>query len=282
MNSALKAGRRAALPVLALLSAALGTGGCTTLGFAVAGPLFTGVAAIADRSVERTIPADQVTTWGVTVDALTRMAVRLEETDKSGERWLLKGTGGAVTVHGTLDRMTTRMTKVSIRVEAGGLLADKKTGDEILNQISASLASLSQPITSGAPPSRPDPAADRLSTLQREIERLSTKLDEAKDTRPSTSAPPSASVPSSAAGNIVVIPLSAGVPTIPVSASTPMWEPVPLVVGARPAAQKDAPRSGGEPAAHPRDLAEHILPAPLEPVGVLSPVPALSAGRTGR
>lgn len=282
MNSALKAGRRVALPVLALLSAALGTGGCTTLGFAVAGPLFTGVAAIADRSVERTIPADQVTTWGVTVDALTRMAVRLEETDKSGERWLLKGTGGAVTVHGTLDRMTTRMTKVSIRVEAGGLLADKKTGDEILNQISASLASLVRPTTGAAPPSRPDPAADRLSTLQREIERLSTKLDEAKDTRPSTSAPPSASVPSSAASNIVVIPASAGVPTKPVSASTPVWEPVPVVVRARPAGQKDAPRSTGEPAAHPRDLAEHILPAPLEPVGVLSPVPALSAGRTGR
>jgi hypothetical protein len=194
MNSTLKAGRRAALPVLALLSAALGTGGCTTLGFAVAGPLFTGVAAIADRSVERTIPADQVTTWGVTVDALNRMAVRLEETDKSGERWLLKGTGAAVTIHGTLDRMTTRMTKVSIRVEAGGLLADKKTGDEILNQISASLASLGRPITDVAPPSRPDLAADRLSTLQREIERLSTKLDEAKDARPSASAPPSASV----------------------------------------------------------------------------------------
>jgi hypothetical protein len=178
--------------------------------------------------------------------------------------------------------MTTRMTKVSIRVEAGGLLADKKTGDEILNQISASLASLGRPITDVAPPSRPDLAADRLSTLQREIERLSTKLDEAKDARPSASAPPSASVPSSAASNIVVIPPSAGVPTIPVSASTPMWESVPLVVRARPAAQKNTPRSGGEPAADPRDPAEHILPAPLEPVGVLSPVPALSAGRTGR
>jgi hypothetical protein len=269
--------------MLAFLSAALGTGGCTTLGFAVAGPLFTGVAAIADRSVEKTIPADQATTWGVTVDALNRMAVRLEETDKSGERWLLKGTGGAVTVHGVLDRMTSRMTKVSIRVEAGGLLADKKTGDEILNQISASLASLDRPTTDAARPSSPDLAADRLGTLQREIERLSTKLDEAKNASLSTSTPPSAPVPSSTgAGNVVVIPVSAGVPTIPVSASASVPELVPVVVRARAAAREEVPRSGDEPRVHQQDLADHILPAILEPVGVLSPVPALSAGRAGQ
>src|SRR5689334_7283454 len=135
----------AVLLTLGLLSAALGAGGCTTLGFAVAGPLYTGIAAIADRSVERTIPADQIATWGVTVDALSRMAIHVDETDKSATRWLLRGTGAAATVHATLDRVTATMTKVSIRVEVGSLLADRQTGDEILNQISASLVSLSRP-----------------------------------------------------------------------------------------------------------------------------------------
>ena len=280
MRSPLIPQRRALLLTLGLLSAALGAGGCTTLGFAVAGPLFTGVAAIADRSVERTIPADQITTWGITVDALSRMAVRLDETDKSGERWLLKGTGAAVTVHGTLDRVTTRMTKVSIRVEAGRLLADKNTGDEILNQISASLASLGPAAGDAAPAAKPDLSADRLRTLQREIERLSTKLDEARDKSPSPSKPHTAPVPTPSPTSIVVISGSAGVPTLPVSGNGAMRESVPAVVRVQPVTRA-VPLPTQAPS-HQRDPAERILPATLEPVGVLSPVPALSSGRSGQ
>lgn len=274
--------RNALVLTLGLLSAALGTGGCATLGFAAAGPLYTGIAAIADRSVERTIPADRVTAWGATVDALGRMAVRVDETDRSGERWLLKGNGEAVTVHGTLDRVTTRMTKVSIRVEAGGLLADKKTGDEILNQISASLAGLDRPVRDTALPPKPDRSAEHLSTLQRQIERLSGKLDEARDASRSSPMPHSAPASTPSTTSIVVIPASAGVPTIPVSGSAPIREPAPVVVRTQPAARDAIPRLSGETSPHQRDPATSILPATLERVGVLSPVPALPAGRTGQ
>ena len=269
--------------MLGLLSIGLGSSGCTTLGFAVAGPLFTGVAAIADRSVEKTIPADQVTTWGVTVDALSRMAVRLEETDKSGERWLLKGTGEAVTVHGTLERVTTRMTKVSIRVEAGTLLADKKTGDEILTQISASLASLDRAVRDAALPPKPDVSAERLSALQREIERLGVKLNETRDVAPPSSLPEVAATPQSSTIGIMVIPASAGVPTVPMAAG-PAGPAAAASVVIRPpsiAREADPPRPSQAPRPE-RDLAEHIFPATLVPVGVLSPVQALSSGRAGQ
>ncbi len=282
MRSPFVAPRDALLLALGLVSAALGAGGCATVGFAAAGPLFTGIAAIADRSVERTIPADQSTTWGVTVDALSRMAVRLDETDTSGERWLLKGAGETVIVHGTLERMTARMTKVSIRVEAGSLFADKKTGDEILNQISASLASLGRPVREAALAPRPEVSAERFSALQREIERLGAKLDEARDVSPPSSMPPAAAAPTPSPTSIMVIPASAGVPTIPVPDGAAGREPVPAVLRVRPVVREaDLPRSSQAPI-RLRNPAEHVLPATLEPVGVLSPVQALSSERTGQ
>ena len=282
MRFLVPAQRNALVLTLGLLSAALGAGGCATLGFAAAGPLYTGIAAIADRSVERTIPADQSTAWGVTLDALSRMAVRLDETDKSGARWLLRGTGEAVTVHGTLERVTARMTKVSIRVEAGSLLADKKTGDEILNQISASLASLGRPAREAALAPKPDLSAERLSALQREMERLGAKLDEARDVPPPSSMPRAVAVPTPSTTSIMVIPTSAGVPTIPVPDSGAKRDPLPAVVRVPlPIREADPPRNGQVPS-HLRNPAEHILPAPLEPVGVLSPVQALSSERTGQ
>ena len=274
--------RNALVLTLGLLSATLGAGGCATLGFAAAGPLYTGIAAIADRSVERTIPADQSTAWEVTLDALSRMAVRLDETDTSGARWLLRGTGEAVTVHGTLDRVTARMTKVSVRVEVGSLLADKKTGDEILNQISASLASLDRPAREAALPPKPDLSAERLKALQREMERLGAKLDEARDVPPPSSMPRAVAVPTPSTTSIMVIPASAGVPTIPVPDSGAKRDPLPTVVRVPLSIREpDPPRSGQAPS-RLRNPAEHILPAPLEPVGVLTPVQALSSERTGQ
>jgi len=282
MRSPFVARRLVLLLTLGLFSAALGAGGCTTLGFAVAGPLFTGVVAIADRSVERTIPADQSTAWGVTVDALSRMAVRLDETDTSGERWQLKGVGETVIVHGTLERMTARMTKVSIRVEAGSLFADKKTGDEILNQISASLASLGPPVREAALAPRPEVSAERFSALQREIERLGAKLDEARDVPPPSSMPHAPAAPTPSLTSIMVIPVSAGVPTIPVPDGATGREPLPAVLRVRPVVREaDLPRRSQAPI-RLRNPAEHILPATLEPVGVLSPVQALSGERTGQ
>lgn len=274
--------RNALVLTLGLLSAALGAGGCATLGFAAAGPLYTGIAAIADRSVERTIPADQSTAWGVTLDALSRMAVRLDETDKSGARWLLRGTGEAITVHGTLDRVTARMTKVSIRIEVGSLLADKKTGDEILNQISASLASLGRPAREATLTPKPDLSAERLNALQREMERLGAKLDQARDVSPPSSMPRPVAAPTPSTTSIMVIPTSAGVPTVPVPDGGARRDPLAAIIRVPPIIREaDLPRNGQAPS-RSRNPAEHFLPATLEPVGVLSPVQALSSERTGQ
>jgi hypothetical protein len=270
------------LLTLSLLSAALGAGGCTTLGFAAAGPLYTGIAAIADRSVERTIPANQITTWGVTVDALSRMAIRVDETDKSGARWLLSGTGAAATVHATLDPVTATMTKVSIRVEVGSLLADKQTGDEILNQISASLVSLSRPAREATLAPKPDLSADRLNALQREMERLGAKLDEARNVPRPSSMPDEVAAPTPGTTRIMVIPISAGVPTAPVPEGGARRDPLEAVSRVTPVLREAYPPRNDQAPRRSRNPAEHILPAPLEPVGVLSPVQALSSERTGQ
>src|SRR5690242_9659736 len=121
-----------ALLMSLLLCTALASGGCATAGLALLGPLVGSISALGDRSVERTIPADLSTTWGATVDALARMAVRVEQTQKSGSRWQLTGTYETVSVYATLQRVTASMTKVSVRVEAGSIYADKRTSDELL------------------------------------------------------------------------------------------------------------------------------------------------------
>ena len=80
---------RRLLSLLLLASAGLMAGGCATAGLALVGPLAGSLTAIVDRSVERTLPADLSTTWGATADALARMAVRIEETDKPGRNGAL-------------------------------------------------------------------------------------------------------------------------------------------------------------------------------------------------
>ncbi|HEY9506976.1 MAG TPA: hypothetical protein VIQ27_13455, partial [Gemmatimonadales bacterium] len=93
---------RRLLLLLVLATAGLTTGGCVTAGLALMGPLAGSVTAIADRSVDRTMPADLGTTWGATADALARMAIRVDQTEKSEAKWRLTGTGEAATVHSTL------------------------------------------------------------------------------------------------------------------------------------------------------------------------------------
>src|SRR5215831_12407632 len=161
--------RASRMTMLLLLSLVLlGTGGCVAAGLAAVGPVLTSVVAIGDRSVERTIPADLQATWGATVDVLSRMAIKFETSDKSGEQWQFRGTGEAATVYGTLEPVTARMTKMSVRVEAGKLFPDKRTAEELLNQVATSLAGPSNPGSRTAA----EESAARLQSLQREIERL--------------------------------------------------------------------------------------------------------------
>src|SRR5262245_40459498 len=193
------------LPLLAtILAVGVVTSGCATAGMAAVSPIVGAIWALGDRSILRTLPADQSTTLGATADALARMGVQVEETEKSGDRWQLKGSGETATVHATFERITARMTRVTVRVETGTVFADKKTADEILNQISASLAALTAAERREAPAS--DGSAERLGALQREIERLGTKIEETRRPAPSPRDIPAA--PTSSPNPVIVIPTS--------------------------------------------------------------------------
>gem|GEM_PF-2043219 len=267
---------RRLLSLLVLAAAGLTAGGCATAGLALMGPLAGGITAIADRSVERTLPADLGTTWGATADALARMAVRLDETDKSGTRWRLSGTGEAVTVHGTLDRVTASMTRVSVRVETGGLFADKQTSDELLNQIAASLSRFANAGRRDSSELGPDRSSEQLRQLQQDIERLGTKIEQARKVPPPSTKPENASVTTVSTRPILTIPTSVGVATVP--AADVSLSPRPA---ASPAIAPAAPRLVAEPATPRTSIerlgrdADSIVAEPMRSVEVLRPVEAL-------
>jgi len=265
-----------------LLLVLLGSGGCVAAGLAAVGPMLSSITALGDRTVERTIPADLSTTWGATVDALARMAVRVEQTEKSGNRWQLTGTYEAVTVYATLERVTASMTKVSVRVEAGRISADKRTGEELLNQVGASLASLtgSGPHDAAAA----EASAARLDALRRAIERLGTKVEEARDERdarrPGSSPEISTPSPTVTTSPIITVPASAGVATVP--------GPVPALVQPRsaPAFRRDEREAQSVPSTGPRerrkDPTDDIMARPLSSVEILRPVEGLTIRPVGQ
>jgi hypothetical protein len=254
-----------------LLPVLLGSGGCVTGGLAAMGPIMGPLAAIGDRTVERTIPADLSTTWGATVDALARMAVRVEQMEKSGDQWHLTGTYEAITVHGTLERVTASMTRVSIRVEAGRLYADKRTADELLNQVGASLANLTNP---GSREAKADASAGRLEALRQAIERLEGKVDKGQGGRelaqPGRRDDGRASPPAIVTSPIITVPASAGVATIP--------GPLPTLVQA-PALRRDEQHVGVKHVGvkeERQDSIRDIMADPLGSVDVLRPVEGLT------
>lgn len=266
---------RSLLSLLLLTSAGLMAGGCATAGLALVGPLAGSLTAIVDRSVERTLPADLSTTWGATADALARMAVRIEETDKSGAKWRLTGTGGATTVHGTLEGVTAGMTKVSVRVEVGGLFADKNTSDELLNQISASLASLASMGRRDETTSAADASIGQLRGLQREIQRLGTKIEQAREAPAPTTRPEASPVATVSPTPIIVIPTSAGVATVP-APDIPLARQAAPSALRRPAVPRDVgPRAPLQATEPQESRAEDIVAVPMRSVEVLRPVGAL-------
>lgn len=266
---------RSLLSLLLLASAGLMAGGCATAGLALVGPLAGSLTAIVDRSVERTLPADLSTTWGATADALARMAVRIDETDKSGAKWRLTGTGGATTVHGTLEGVTAGMTKVSVRVEVGGLFADKNTSDELLNQVAASLANLASMGRHDGTASAADASIGQLRVLQREIQRLGTRIEQAREAPPPTTRPAASPVATVSPTPIIVIPTSAGVATVP-APDIPLARQAAPSALRRPAVPRDVgPRAPLQATEPQESRTEDIVAVPMRSVEVLRPVGAL-------
>ena len=118
----------------------LATGGCVTAGLAAA-PLLSAVQAVADRAVERTLPAGLATAWVASVDTFGRMGVTFERLDPTGDVWVLEGRGQTIHVSARLEPVTQSMTRVKVRVEAGNILADKQTAETMVAQLLATIGS---------------------------------------------------------------------------------------------------------------------------------------------
>lgn len=256
-----------------MIASVLGGAGCASAGLAAVGPLMTAFQIVGARTVERTVSADRETTWTATVDTLSRMEVRIQETEQSGETWELNGIGEKVELHAEFTRVTPQMTKVSLQVEAGGLTADKQTAEEILNQVALSLEP--PPAVAGDEPSDArDTLATAVTSLQGEILHLKAVIEEEnKETRRASHPPPERD---GVAGDgffwgsgILVIPSSYGIPTLPGATDARAARvPSPPRRDAPVPVQADAP-----PQAHPD--AQEVLAAPLVPVEVLTPVQSL-------
>ena len=269
----MKRGRDAILRLVLLSAIALVGGGCAAAGIAV-GPLMTALQAIGARSVEQTLAADLDTAWTATVDTVTRMEIRIQETDRDEEAWTLEGIGDEVTVYVKLVPVTPQMTKVFVRVEAGGLLADKETAKEILNQVALSVVPPSAVVVR-EPSAEGDTFAEELAALEEQIRQLKLAIeDQEKDRvvhRPQPDPHEGDNAVVSNGSRIVTIPPSYGIRKLPVAAHATIASSPPVAPDERAVVIDDAPPSVDE--------GQETLPAPLIRANVLIPVPAARGSR---
>ena len=269
----MKRGRDAILRLVLLLAIALAGGGCAAAGIA-AGPLLTAIQAIGGRSVERTLAADLETAWTATVDTLTQMEIRIQETDQDEEAWTLEGVGDEVTVYAKLVPVTPKMTKVFLRAEAGGLLSDKETAEEILNQVALSVVPPSAVVVR-EPSAEGDTFAEELAALEEQIRQLKLAIeDQEKDRvvhRPQPDPNEGANAVVSNGSRIVTIPPSYGIRKLPVAADATNASSPPVEPDEGVAMIDDAPPSV--------DGGQEMLPVPLIRANVLTPVPAVWGSR---
>jgi len=269
----MKRGRDAILRLVLLLAIALAGGGCAAAGIA-AGPLLTAIQAIGGRSVERTLAADLETAWTATVDTLTQMEIRIQETDQDEEAWTLEGVGDEVTVYAKLVPVTPKMTKVFLRAEAGGLLSDKETAEEILNQVALSVVPPSAVVVR-EPSAEGDTFAEELAALEEQIRQLKLAIeDQEKDRvvhRPQPDPNEGANAVVSNGSRIVTIPPSYGIRKLPVAADATNASSPPVEPDEGVAMIDDAPPSV--------DGGQEMLPAPLIRANVLTPVPTVWGSR---
>lgn len=157
--------------ILLLLMGGVSGWGATKMVGARGGPLRPALDPISGQTVERTLAADLHTTWTATVGTLTRMKIRIRETDWIEDAWVLDGIGEQVALHARVARATPQMTKVALRVEAGEPLAEKQTAEEILNQVALSL--VRQTVVTGG-----ESLAEAVTALQGEIRHLRSLIEE--------------------------------------------------------------------------------------------------------
>ena len=243
---------------------ALSTSGCVAAGLA-AGPLISAVQLVGDRTVERTVAAELAEAQGATEAVLVRMAFRIENREREDDARLLRAVADKVTVHARLERVTAKLTRVGLRVEPGGMVADRDTGAQIHEQIAALLAPARPPVGDAV-------AAEALSTLQGEIRKLRSDIGERRPVEAAPAASDSGPSLRVEPGAVVSAPMSAALPTVggpapSVSVAVPAVAPLPTAPSL--ALRPDASLATIEPG----------LAVPLRPAGTLTPIqPATGVG----
>ena len=204
--------RRRALGVVIVSVAALASGGCVA-----AVPLLSAAISAAPligaRSVERTVGADQQTAWLAAETALVDSAFRIERREREDAEWRVRAVAEDVTVDVRLERVTPRLTRVTLRVGTRGLLADRETADSIQDRIAALVHAATAATTADAASTNPDAA---IRSLEAEVRRLRTDLHDRSRSTGSVgesvvNPTPAVRVAPSA---IVTPPLSAALPSV--------------------------------------------------------------------
>ncbi|MBI3827460.1 MAG: hypothetical protein HY294_15815 [Candidatus Rokubacteria bacterium] len=237
-----------------LVLSAPAAGGCAAAGMAVS-PVMSAVQAVAYRRVERTFAEERPIVGVALVDVLLRAGVEIGAVERDEDTWTLRARSEGVTVTASLALVTSRLTRVTMGVETGGIIADKDTAAEILGQVAATLAARSAP-AAGLRDRQAAAQAEALGALREEIRRIRLELAGRERARPPAAAP-------APVAPIVVVPPSYGVPTV----MTPPSPSAPAVAVASPAVAAVAwPLPPLEPLG---------APMALHPVGTLPAAPSL-------
>jgi len=166
-----------ALFIAAVVFLGAASGGCAAAGMAAVGPVMSAIGALADRTVERTLPGDLPGASSAALETISRLGIEIRDIQRADEAWTFEAANEKVTVQGQLTRLSPSLTRLSLRVEIGSLAADKSTADEILNQISERLADQSRvkpsPVVESVGPSR-------LAEIEAELQRLRAELAAAR------------------------------------------------------------------------------------------------------
>jgi hypothetical protein len=250
------------------LAMGLATSGCIAGGLA-AGPLMSAVQLVSDRTVERTVAAELAEAQGATEAVLVRMAFRIESRERGDGSRRLRAVADGVTVHASLERVTAKLTRVGLRVEAGRMVADRDTGAQMHEQIAALL------VAAAASPAADPAAAEALTTLGGEIRKLRSDIEERRAVERRAAASENGSGGMRVEpGAVVTAPMSAALPTV--------GGPAPPVSVAVPAAASPAgamAQSGSSQHEVAEATVDARTAAPLLPAGTLTPIqPAMGVG----
>ena len=270
--------RGASATVLALL-AGMASGGCVAAAPVISAAI-SAAPFVGGRSVERTVASDRPTAWQALEMTLVDLAFVIEGREQEKDEWRLRAVAGDITIHARLEPVTSRLTRVSLRVEPGGPIADRRTAEVIHDHITKIVHTASRPttVTDSASPT----SDDAIRSLEAEVRRLRTDIDDrSRGTRhpvesSASDQPPATRVERSA---IITAPLSAALPSVegaapPISVLQPAGVVTPAERGVPVLAPAGVPHE-----AQSSSITDRVGPA--RPAEAVVPVAPVSQSRSG-